>query len=96
MQITQLINEKGNAVKNQIIINNQTSVTFQSYDSKIATYYFNDGMLVLYGDTWDYSDTTRKYFKTFINKFTHYNYENKNQWIDLINQSEGKISVSIL
>jgi hypothetical protein len=88
MNITQLINDKGNAVKNQFIITSKNEVTFQSYNSKIATYNEDKKILILYGDLWDYSGTTRKHFKTFLNDFTPLKYENKNQFIELKNTSK--------
>lgn len=87
MNVTQLINDNGNAVKNQFIITSKDEVTFQSYDSKIATYHINDGTLVLYGNMWDYSNTTRKHFKQFVNKFTCYRYETRTQWLDCVDNA---------
>lgn len=81
MKITNLINSKGNAVKNQFIISEGDKVTFQSYQRKIAAYDTSDKTLKIYGDFWYYSNTTRKYFKTFINNFTRFKYEDRQQWL---------------
>ena len=93
MNITQLINQKGNPVANQFIINDGENVTFQSYQSKIATYNKVDKTLKLYGTVWDYSNTTRKHFKTFINDFTCFGYDNKSQFIQSIDELKDRIKV---
>jgi hypothetical protein len=90
MAITQLINSRGNAVKNQFIIQDKDNVTFQSYDSKIATYNHATKELTLYGYMWDYSNTTRKHFSSFLNNFTCFQYDNKKAFETLI-KSDSKI-----
>jgi hypothetical protein len=84
MNVKNITNNKGNVVKNQFILTDYNKVVFQSYDSKVAT--FEDGKLILNGATWDYSNTTRKYFKEFVNNYTPYIYENKAQWLKLIKE----------
>lgn len=93
MNITQLINQKGNAVANQFIINNGNEVIFQSYQSKIATYNKVDKTLKLYSYMWDYSNTTRKHFKTFINDFTTFGYDDKSQFLKLIDKLNDRIRI---
>jgi hypothetical protein len=90
MTITQLINARGNAVANQFIIQDKDNVTFQSYKSKIATYNHTTKELTLYGYMWDYSNTTRKHFASFINSFTYFRYESKKAFEVLI-KSDSKI-----
>lgn len=64
--ITQLINKAGNAVKNQFVITEGDTKTFQSYNSKIAKVE-SDGTIYLDTFYWDYSSTTLKHLKTFLN-----------------------------
>ena len=90
MTITQLINARGNAVANQFIIIDGDNVTFQSYKSKIATYNHANKELTLYGYMWDYSNTTRKHFSSFVNDFTCFQYDNKKAFEILI-KSDSKI-----
>lgn len=91
MQVTQLINGNGRPVANQIIINHDNMVTFQSYQTKICTYDKDSKTLKLYGQWWDYSNTTRKHFKTFINDFTCFGYDDKSQFVKLINEMKDRI-----
>jgi hypothetical protein len=91
MNVTQLINSKGKAVANQLIIHDGDNITFQSYDSKIATYNKQDKTLKLCGDLWDYSNTTRKHFSQFINDFTAFGYDNKSQFLQLIEELNDRI-----
>jgi hypothetical protein len=90
MTITQLINARGNAVANQFIITDGDNVTFQSYKSKIATYNQTTKELTLYSNMWDYSNTTRKHFASFVNSFTCFKYSSKKAFEFLI-KSDSKI-----
>jgi hypothetical protein len=84
MELTQLINSNGNAIKNQFIIHDDNQVTFQSYDSKIATYDRDTKTLKLYGSLWDYSRTTRNHFKTFVNNFTPFEYGTRDKFLQMV------------
>ena len=72
--ITNLINDRGNAVKNQFVItgeeNGKEVVTFQSYNSRICDIVYNCGMgfdaLVRFGRDWNYSQTTTKHLYSFL------------------------------
>ena len=72
--IANLINDRGNAVKNQFVItgeeNDKKVVTFQSYDSRICDIVYNCGMgfdaLVRFGRDWNYSQTTTKHLYSFL------------------------------
>ena len=78
MKVQHLRTAKGNPAVNQFVINNEDGETvFQSYASKIATY--KNGVLFI-GNKWDYSVTTLKYFKQFVNDFTCFIYETKKQF----------------
>lgn len=78
---------------NQFLIWNSTpemtTLTFQSYKSPVATLERrgSEETLILHGNTWDYSNTTRKHFKLFINEHTHFRYEDKKQWLKEIAQN---------
>ena len=78
MKVENMINSRGNTIANQFLLYNGVGVTFQSYKSKIAEY--EPQRLYLIGSMWDYSVTTRRYFKQFINEETPFTYENKVQW----------------
>lgn len=54
--------------KNQFIINTEKEITFQSYDSTIATINKKTGVLTLDKD-WDYSHTTLKHLYLFLNDY---------------------------
>lgn len=54
--------------KNQFIINTEKEITFQSYDSTIATINKKAGVLTL-GRDWDYSHTTLKHLYLFLNDY---------------------------
>ena len=72
--IANLINDRGNAVKNQFVItseeNGKVVVTFQSYDSRICDIVYNCGMgfdvLVRFGRDWNCSQTTAKHLYSFL------------------------------
>lgn len=80
--------------------------TFQSYKSEIATHrdwnkwdeeqekdvHIKD-TLILKGNMWDYSTTTRRHFKAFINEHTPFSYENKAQWLKEI---ENNPSIEVI
>ena len=57
--------KSGNAVANQYIIHDNGRVSFQSYDSIIAT--IIDGEIFLDSIYWNYSKTTSKYLNKFLN-----------------------------
>ena len=68
--IANLINDRGNAVKNQFIITEGNTTAFQSYNSRICDIVYNCGMgfdvLVRFGCNWDYSQTTTKHLYSFL------------------------------
>lgn len=74
--------------KNNAIIAINNELLFYSYESFICIYNQNDYTLSLNNSLWDYSNTTRKYFKYFINNYTCFNYISKNKFIDLIADSK--------
>ena len=59
---------------------------FQSYATLIAIYISQEKILYINWSMFDYSKTTLKHLKLFINEYTPYNYENKQQFVNLIRQ----------
>ena len=85
--------ENLNGYVNQFLITDSFQIAFQSYKSLIATYDFTNGdFLQLNSNRWDYSTTTRRHFKSFINDYTPFTYECKSQWLKEI-QENDKIEV---
>lgn len=56
-------------------------IYFISYDQIICKYNDDNGELLLYSGLWDCSNTTRKYFKAFINSYTRYEYKSKQDFL---------------
>jgi hypothetical protein len=84
--------ENLNGYANQFLITDKNRTTFQSYNSRIAEFNEETGLLKLYED-WDYSNTTRRHFKSFINEHTPFTYENKAQWLKEI---ENNPSIEVI
>ena len=72
MKIKQLAN-------NQVVIMANGKTSFHSYNTKIAT--ATNKTLVLHNNKWDYSNTTRKYFKQYVNRFTSFRYKDRQDWL---------------
>ena len=70
--VSNLINERGNAVKNQFVITegNTNTTAFQSYNSRVCEIVKPCGMgldaLVRFGRDWNYSQTTTKHLYNFL------------------------------
>ena len=68
--ITNLINDRGNAVKNQFIITEGSTTALQSYNSRACEIVKPRGMgfdaLVRFGRDWNYSQTTAKHLYSFL------------------------------
>lgn len=71
MKISNLVNERGNRVANQFVIENEenNTVAFQSYNSMVcevrpASIGFEK--VVVFGKDWDYSRTTIKHLGNFL------------------------------
>ena len=64
MKISNLVSQRsGAAVRNQFNIDHDGIAYFQSYDSLIAKW---DGRTLTIGRDWDYSTTTLKYLKQWM------------------------------
>lgn len=55
----------GNPAPDQFEIRNGSQVLFQSYNSRICIIDFNEDTIT-FGRDWDYSNTTMKYLKWFL------------------------------
>ena len=68
--VSNLINDRGNTVKNQFIITDGNTTAFQSYNSRICEIVKPCGMgfdaLVRFGRDWNYSQTTSKHLYSFL------------------------------
>jgi hypothetical protein len=78
-KIKNMISPRGNNVANQFKIFVIDKTTFQSYDSVVCDW--NGTTLYLYGDVRDYSNTTRKYFKSFLEEETSINYKSRQHFL---------------
>lgn len=90
-----MTNENGTAVKNQYLVTGIGWIGFKSYNTPICRYDFETKKLTLSND-WDYSKTTTKYFKRFLNAI--YNsagitYGTKKQFLETINENPDIIVV---
>ena len=68
--IANLINDRGNAVRNQFVITEGKTTAFQSYSSRVCEIVKPCGMgfdaLVRFGCDWNYSQTTAKHLYSFL------------------------------
>lgn len=71
MKVRNMTSAKGNKIANQFIIEHGQKVTFQSYDSTIATIDYKNAIIYI-GCNWDYSQTTNKYRNMFFNEYGFY------------------------
>ena len=65
MKVTEL------KTRNQYVIQDRNKVAFQSYDSLIAEYNGDEYLLKVY-PKYDYSRTTMKYFRYFLEEYVSY------------------------
>jgi hypothetical protein len=78
-KIENMVSPKGHKVANQFKIYATDKTTFQSYNSVVCDW--NGTTLYLYSDVWNYSKTTRKYFKLFLEEETSINYESRKDFL---------------
>ena len=79
---------------NHVVISKEDELSFYSYSTFIACYNRTENKLYLNSSKWDYSNTTRKYFKNFIEEFTPFDYDTKQKFIKLMELSEAIIILS--
>jgi len=91
--MNELINSKSYFLNpNHVVISKENEVNLYSYNTFIASYNKEEEKLYLNSSKWDYSNTTRKYFKAFIEDFTPFNYDTKQKFIRTIELSEDIIT----
>lgn len=74
---------------NMVILENGEQAYFISYETTIAKYDYITRNLQLNVNYWDYSQTTLKQLKHFINNYTCYNYETKKDFEYKIEEIEN-------
>lgn len=79
--------------KNQFVItycsNDNLYICFQSYKTLIAIYDYSNNELYINWSMWDYSKTTMKHLKVFVNRYTTFKYENKSQFMKEITNNNS-------
>ena len=83
-----------NIQTNQIVMEDDKKIIFQSYESIIATYDKKKESLTL-GRRWDYSKTTSRWFYVFIDDILPYN-ENTKEIIQTKNETNRKKAIQKL
>lgn len=63
-----------------------------SYDSYICEYNRLTNVLKLNSNMWDYSNTTRKYFKKFLEEYTDIPYVTKNKFMERVSLDENIVA----
>lgn len=81
--------------KNLTIIRDKETLFLFSYNCQIAIYNKQSQSLAINQEWWDYSQTTLKHVKHFINQYTAYTYEDKKQFQKLI-EDKSKSDCKIL
>lgn len=66
MKVKNLIGYNGNEVVNQIVIEDNGNTYFQSYSSLVVK---AEGSKITLGPDWNYSKTTMKYVKLFLEDY---------------------------
>ncbi|MEG0728192.1 MAG: hypothetical protein RR420_01080 [Anaerovoracaceae bacterium] len=91
--VENIIGRNGDAVKNQFVVTIGDYVIFQSYKSTIAVYNKITRILVV-GKHWDYSVTTSKYLKLFIDSYVRngITYESRDKFRKLLGSGSKSIS----
>lgn len=77
MKVSNIVNNKGNIVKNQFRIENGTTVAFQSYETIIAEIHFGSAFIRFDKYAFDYSNTTSRHLVNFLNNELNKNYSAK-------------------
>lgn len=93
MKISNLINSKGDAVKNQFIIQSEDGIIFQSYQSKIIKV---KGNYIYVYKNYNYSRTTAKHRNKFLSDLLGIDINSKMVEKMLENGKIGKYSVNFI
>lgn len=80
-----------NIANNQNILVLDDKLHFYSYSSYICSYNKSTHELILNNNMWDYSNTTRKYFKKFLEEYTSIPYVNKSNFVKMLSFNTGII-----
>lgn len=80
--------------KNYTILGNEDKIYFLSYDKTIAIYDNTTKTLKLNAYYWNYTQTTLKQLKHFINTYTCYHYESK-KLFEIETEENSKIEMII-
>lgn len=85
--IINMTNDNQKPIANQFILigayGGEECIAFQSYKSVCAVFIKQTNTLIL-GKHWDFSPTTTRYLKKFINEFTTFVYDNKRQFFSCV------------
>ena len=73
IMVDNLLTAGGNVAQEQIVVTVGNLRKFISYDTDIAYYNIDTEQLDVTGD-WEYSNTTMKYFKQFMEDYTMHDY----------------------
>lgn len=84
IRVEYFYNRGTNPVASQVAIINGDEITFFSYDSKICI--LKAGKIVFL-DKWDYSKTTIKYFKQFIDRYSLEEYKDKKTFAKFVDEN---------
>jgi hypothetical protein len=86
--VRQLINNNGNPAANQFIIDTESAVYFQSYESVICKI---KGTSIVLSLDWDYSNTTRKHLYMFLRGRGYYGLSSANDIRKAIKEKRVKL-----
>ena len=87
MTIYQLINDKGNAARNQFVVVKDDKIYFQSYKTIIAE---KDGRKIKLSSAWNQSKTTSKHLYIFLRQESFPIYE-KNDVLKAIKNGDFEV-----
>lgn len=84
IRVEYFYNRGTNPVANQVAIINRDEITFFSYNSKICI--LKAGKIIFL-DKWDCSNTTSKYFKKFLDRFSLEEYKDKKTFEKFVDEN---------
>ena len=87
LSVEQLLNKNQFVIKYQEPRSGAKWICFQSYQSVIALYNPSTARLLINWSKWDYSKTTLKHLKAFINEYTPFSYTTKADFYKFISSS---------
>lgn len=84
IRLEHFYNRGTNPVANQVAVINGDEITFFSYNTKICI--LKAGKIVFL-DKWDCSNTTSKYFKKFLDRFSLEEYKDKKSFEKFVDEN---------